>query len=349
MADWIERYTYDVVRRLPEKDREDVGRELRANIYDMMPENAGEEEIKAVLTGLGPPAELAEQYRQKPQYLISPAVYDDYIRALKWIIPLVGGILLAVGAVFGAIEAIEAIEESAVASAVNFAASIFSNAISFGVSGAFQALVWTTVGFVIADRAKASKEPAADAWALDQLPTTLPSSKGKIPLSDSIAELAVTVVFGTIAVLLCLGFSPFAFALQMGEVRIVHLFSESFLALCVPVVVLGCLCGVAECVVKIVKRRWTPLVCGVVVADSLIGIGLLLYLVTRPVIFSPELTAFLQTSGFWQDDLLRFFGRAPEHPILFLFAAIVIIASLAECGSAIYRTAKAGRLSKGPV
>ena len=45
----IERYVYDVARRLPEKDREDVKKELRANIYDMLPENANDEAIKKVL------------------------------------------------------------------------------------------------------------------------------------------------------------------------------------------------------------------------------------------------------------------------------------------------------------
>lgn len=37
-ADMIDRYIYDVIRRLPEKERADVRQELRANIYDMLPE-----------------------------------------------------------------------------------------------------------------------------------------------------------------------------------------------------------------------------------------------------------------------------------------------------------------------
>ena len=78
---WIERYVYDVARRLPEKDREEVKKELRANIYDMLPENAGNEQVKKVLYELGSPASLAEKYRQKPRYLISPAYYDEYVRA----------------------------------------------------------------------------------------------------------------------------------------------------------------------------------------------------------------------------------------------------------------------------
>lgn len=41
MNNLIERYVYDVTRRLPEKDRDEVSSELKSNIYDMLPENAG--------------------------------------------------------------------------------------------------------------------------------------------------------------------------------------------------------------------------------------------------------------------------------------------------------------------
>ena len=39
MNEMIERYINVVVKRLPEKERIEIERELRANIYDMLPEN----------------------------------------------------------------------------------------------------------------------------------------------------------------------------------------------------------------------------------------------------------------------------------------------------------------------
>ena len=42
MANLIDKYIYEVTRRLPEKDREDVKKELAANIYDMLRDNPGE-------------------------------------------------------------------------------------------------------------------------------------------------------------------------------------------------------------------------------------------------------------------------------------------------------------------
>ena len=40
MREMIERYVYDVVRRLPQSQREDISRELRTLIDDMMEERA---------------------------------------------------------------------------------------------------------------------------------------------------------------------------------------------------------------------------------------------------------------------------------------------------------------------
>ncbi|MCK7487015.1 MAG: hypothetical protein MZU97_17045 [Bacillus subtilis] len=53
MNDWIKRYVHDVARRLPESQRDEVKKELEANIGDMLPEQPTEADIKAVLTTLG--------------------------------------------------------------------------------------------------------------------------------------------------------------------------------------------------------------------------------------------------------------------------------------------------------
>lgn len=208
MDNLIERYVYDVARRLPEKERNEVRKELKSNIYDMLSDNADETEIKAILTELGAPASLAEKYRQKPRYLISPAFYDEYVRTLKFVLPLVGVVVLVIGMGVGAVDAIkdDMVDWS------YFFSQIFSRGISLGVSAAFQALVWTTVGFAIADRtgSKANKN-GQKGWKIEDLPEIAPNDKGRIPLSDSITGLVVTVVFSVAAILICSGTLPVAF------------------------------------------------------------------------------------------------------------------------------------------
>ncbi len=102
MNSLIERYIYDVTRRLPEASRADVKKELNVNISDMLPEKHTEEDVKKVLISLGEPRILANGYRTKQRYLISPEKMDDYLRILKIVLIVFGSISL----VFGMIDAI---------------------------------------------------------------------------------------------------------------------------------------------------------------------------------------------------------------------------------------------------
>ena len=98
----IERYVYAVVRRLPENIREEVTNELKANIYDMLPDKPSDEQIEKVLLDLGRPRDLAVKYQPKERYLISPKYFDDYLYTLK----IVTIIFILIGFTFGLINAI---------------------------------------------------------------------------------------------------------------------------------------------------------------------------------------------------------------------------------------------------
>jgi uncharacterized membrane protein len=82
----IDRYVYAVTEHLPANTKEDVSKELRANIMDMLPDNPSEDEIKAVLTKLGNPVKLAHEYSQSKNYLIGPELYDSYITVVKIVV-----------------------------------------------------------------------------------------------------------------------------------------------------------------------------------------------------------------------------------------------------------------------
>ena len=342
MADMIERYVYDVVRRLPDKERGEVSRELNASIYDMLPENAGDTEIRETLTCLGSPAELAEKYRSKPRYLISPGIYDDYIRALKWVLPLVGCLMLALGAVFGAINTIK---DGADVVFPNFITSIISSGLEHGCSAVLFSLLWITAGFAIADRSSA-KKASGKCWNPDQLPDIISDGKFRIPLSDSIVELVITVVAAQAVILLCSGTIPFSFELHSGDVHAYSLFSSDFLLSAIPVVITGAFLTISECVAKIVFRRWTPALCAVVVVSNLASIGLMVYLFTRPEIMSPDFVAFARDK--WpQMDSMNFMGAAVGKNLpLFITGTLVTAFSLAECGFAISKTVRAAQIKE---
>lgn len=333
MDNLIERYIFDLVRRLPEGERAEVEQELRANIYDMLPEEPTPEAVREVLCQLGPPIALAEQYRQRPRYLISPATYDDYIRALKLVAIIVGLVLLAVGLILGGFDAMSA------GNLVEGIAETVSSGISLAVSGVFQALVWTTVAFVIADRVRAGEGAQKESgWTPENLPELPQKDSRAIPLSDSIVELVLTVVFSALAILFCLGVFPAIVTLRGSQMQAIPLFDPAFLNLLLPAIVVLALLGVADCVAKIALRRWTPQVCAAVFVNELGSIAIWLFLLTRPNIFGAEAMDYFAAQRWGDFDMMQFLAAGNPNPVLLVIGLIIVVSGLATCGAALYKT-----------
>ncbi len=340
MNSLIERYVYDVVRRLPEKDRDEVSRELTANIRDMMPDDATQDEISAVLLELGRPAKLAEQYRQNPQYLISPAIYDNYVRTLKLVLPIVGIVLLIVGMVLGLLDSIKADSTNA----ADYISSIISNGISMGVSAAFQTLFWITLGFVIAERSGAKvKEGKESEWTLDKLPEIPTKNQARIPLSDNIAELVVTLVLTFCAIALFSSNIPLNFMLKIDDFQINNIFSPEFLRACIPAIAIAAAFTVTECVIKIVHPKWDLLTCCATVISNLAGMGIWLYMITRSYMFSGEFTAYIKSTEWGKLNILNFAENPAGNPIVIGISVIVITITIVTCLGAIKKTVKASK------
>ena len=87
--DLIERYVYAVTKRLGRKQREDVARELRGLIDDMLTERCGEvlpteKDVRVVLTELGTPQELYAKYDEEAdRCLIGQPYYSTYKFVMK--------------------------------------------------------------------------------------------------------------------------------------------------------------------------------------------------------------------------------------------------------------------------
>ena len=78
--DYMDRYIYQVIRRLPKAQREEVRMELEELISDMYADRGSMEEV---LTELGDPAEFAKQYQNEQKYLIGPEYFDTYLWFVK--------------------------------------------------------------------------------------------------------------------------------------------------------------------------------------------------------------------------------------------------------------------------
>ncbi len=334
MNQLVDRYVYDVTRRLPESERAEVGKELKANIYDMLSDNPDDDEIKSVLYRLGSPAKLAEQYRQKPRYLISPVYYDEYIRVLKLVLPLVGIVVMALGMILGAIDVVKA----ETAGFLELSIGVLTKGISMGISAAFQALVWTTVGFVIADHAGAKEASKKPEWSVDELPEVpVSDDKGKIPLSDSITDLVVTLVFTIIGILMCMRLLPYAMYFSNGDVQVLHVFTDSFLRNCIPAIAVMGIVGIGECIIKIQIRKWTLLTGIATIVRSLVNLGIMLYLINLGDIFTSEFKAFFMELDLTGINWLQSTQVNGVHPLVIILTVILVVTTLIECGKALYK------------
>lgn len=331
MKNMIERYIYDVVRRLPEADREEVSRELQANIYDMLSEQPSNAEIESVLHNLGAPATLAEEYRQNPRYLISPVIYDDYIRTLKWLIPLIAVILFFVGLVLGVIQTTS---NNQTIEVTDLFANIFSSAFEMSFFGALQVLLWTTIGFVVADRTQDNKKERS--WKIADLPEIPEHLNKRIPLSDTIVELVLAIVFSVIFVLFCSGYLNFTYLIRDGDTIVRQIFSPEFLRLCIPATIATCILSCTEGLAKLKDRSWTIFVCAVYLVCNLATMGISIFVLSQKNIFSTEFISYINSKNWGDLDLLSWFGNPIGVKNIIL--AIIIIATLIGCVVSIYKT-----------
>lgn len=112
MSTLTDRYIAEVVRHLPEAQREDIAAEIAGTVEDMVAaeRDAGvggggrgkkydddaattadaDEAERVVLARLGDPVALARRYSDARQYLIGPGAYPVWVRVLRWLLPIVG-------------------------------------------------------------------------------------------------------------------------------------------------------------------------------------------------------------------------------------------------------------------
>jgi hypothetical protein len=340
MNTMIERYVFEVARRLPEKEREDVKRELTANILDMLSDSPTDEEIAGVLNELGDPAKLSEKYRQHPRYLISPAMFETYLRTIKIVLPIAGGVCFALGFLLGIIEVITDVPR-----AVDVFTAALKGGFSYGIDAAFQALFCTTVGFVIADHAIGQTEEKSAVWTVDKLPKELPDDKARISLSDGIADLCMTAVFSTLAVILCVWREPFGNLIFLHGKPLTAILSDTFLSACIPVIIIVAAFGITEAILKIVQRRWSISVCAAAIASHLAWFAGVIYLITRPNIVSDEFISFAASHAdeWGRLDIIRLIGSSDTNTILIVIGVLAAIGAAIGCIVAVVKTGKALR------
>lgn len=259
MNSMIDRYLYDVSRRLPEDIRTDVERELRSNIEDMLSEEPDEAEIEKVLSDLGSPGKLAVKYHPHPRYLISPEIFDDYVTVLK-IVAITLSSLLAAFAVFKII--FGDTDAGAIATVVSVITSILTGVFT----GIIQAFFWVTIVFFLVEYYGNKKDWRP--WSPKNLPEIPSNAKYIIKPSESIAGTIFTVLFSALFLVGTLRHPPFIAWYEVGGPT-APLFTVSVVQRFLPLYLFMIGLALFVMAIKLLKGRWTV---GVAISQSLYNV-----------------------------------------------------------------------------
>lgn len=279
MTDLIERYVYDVTRRLPERQRRDVGDELRTEIEAMAEDEAAgkrpaKKHIHAALLKMGDPSLLADQYQERQRYIIGPVYYDVYVQLLKTLLL----ILVPVVLFFTITGRLASVNE-------HFVMTLLYT-VGVAIEVTLHVFFWVTISFIAVERFAGIKPDIGDAWTPEQLPK-LPGEQ-RITKTDAM----VGMTWSTIAI--------WASLMQIPEIN--RLFAPNiplFFApdmwpwwtlalLAISVLSLG-----AE-IMKLIVGGWTKAMVIVITLSNLLAIGYFISLVTfiQPVA-NPEFTSLI--------------------------------------------------------
>ncbi|HWR62608.1 MAG TPA: hypothetical protein VN580_13395 [Clostridia bacterium] len=283
----VNRYIYAVTKGLPQKQRGDIEKELKTLIEDMLEQHQENEpyeaKVEKILTELGDPAVLAENYRESKRYLIGPDNYDNYIMLLK----------IVLGAVFLGISV--AIGVGGIFSEQQSAAGIFGDYIAALFSGLLQGFAWVTAVFAFAERRGINLTvyggTKGEAWSIAKLPE-IPEKEAVISPAESVFTILVTVLFITILYL-----SPQIFGVYVADnitgTMVIPIFDTAVIK-GYRLMLAGILVfSIAKEVIKLVSGRWTLKAASVYSVLSIAATAISLAFFNDVRIWNPDFSAEL--------------------------------------------------------
>lgn len=274
MSTLTDRYVYATTRAVPEAQRDELTRELRAEIAEMVAarEDAGTarpEAERATLTELGDPERLAASYSDRPLHLIGPAYFLVWKRLLITLLMWVPGILALL--TFGG----DLIDGEDLAGAVG-------TAVGTAIEIAVHITLWTTVTFALVERYGTPSDMPE--WSVDELPE-IPAD-AHVGLGDTVGTVATAVV--TVALL---AWQELRGVIEPSSGARVPLIDSELWSSWLPVLIAAMAAEAVIAVLAYRRGRWTwPLVGAFSVASLTFTIPTV-WLLTTDAFFDPRFVA----------------------------------------------------------
>jgi len=313
--DLINQYVYAVVSKLPEKQREDIGEEIRTLIEDMKEKYIYEKDevtqIEKIITELGDPSTLAEGYLDQKRYLIGPKIYNQYKLILKIVLL---SILIAV-TVASLVEGIFISD----ASYLNFIKSYSSNL----TSSIFQGLIWVTIIFAILEYNGVTFDDKKEKWDVSQL-QKIPHKKAIISKVGSIVGIVFISIFSMLFY-----FSPELigiYFIENSEYTIISVFNLEYFDK-IKLLFIGLfLIGITKEVLKIIYGRWTLKLAIYLTLLTIASLALTIIIFTNPQIWNADFNSDLKE--FMNLDVNIVFNKLTIIKVILFFSIIEILSVL---------------------
>lgn len=334
----MNRYIYQVTRRLPVDQRNEIGLELQELISDMAEDSGSMDEI---LMKLGDPAELAKKYQDTSHHLIGPEYYDTYLWFLRTVL-ICALIPVLVMSIF------ETVKNSSISAVVNILSNTFITGISVfgGITLMFAVMERQKIRFDLKIQSQWSVNDLGDnfsggnrGWSPKAL-TPLPHKKAILHRSDSIASIVFIVIFCIFLI-----FAPHLFsALTVGEALMTEpIFNMEYWNIILPLFIIAMVISLIDEVVRLVHGHYCiPVMISSIVCGGLqIIIGFILLKVFRFV--NPNFILQIQAAlGEKPNDFGNFLaqiGGETLNNVLFIF---IFLVTVLEVGVAVYKTMRYG-------
>jgi hypothetical protein len=286
----IDRYIYALIRRIPLKQREDIEKEVRSLIEDMLDQRTQQteptaEDIVAVLTELGDPNKLADQYRGSSRFLIGPDAFDAYWTVLKIVLAVTE---IAIGVTF----AIQVL-----VSPTNILKEFVDVLIS-GVSSGMTGFAMVTIIFALYEYSLRNNGGRAEGkkkkWNPKNLPE-IPDSKKKIKRSESITGIIFLILFMVLFIYSSnlIG----VYHLADGRFTKVQIFNNETIQAMLPLIFALVSIGILKECLKLVTRRWTKKLVIYLFVINVVSFALIAVIFTNPALWNPNFMSDMVHAG----------------------------------------------------
>lgn len=367
----MDRYIYQVVRRLPKEQREEVGLELAELIGDMLEEEeakggATEEEsagtMGKVLTKLGSPAEFAKKYQDTSRYLIGPEYYDTWRWFLKIVMICTAAVVVFASIVEGMQLAswhkenwsYDGIYTLEVGNAWFFPRLL--SVIGSVISACLGIFAVVTLVFAVLERRKVKLDILEEKqWSISDLGDNftgkkkgwtpgnlapIPHKKAMLKRSDCVAEIVFSILLGSLLLL-----TPEIFAIRHSEngvLTVVPMLNIEQWHLFTPWILLGLLFAIIDSCLCLAIGHYGKTVLVSKVVNGLISLLCMIAFFKMQSPWNPDMFRYLRQVFVDAPDVSRFLANWQGESLTNCILAIAVAISLVEIAVAAYKYLRYG-------